>query len=224
MRFSNIRRCNSVPTVLVVSAIIASLMMVAPTRAAIHGGALRYAASQTCPAWPGGTGILVDGDFSQAVEPESYVTYKRGQAFAPDWLVTKHTIDLARDYPGFQAPNGVCSVDLDGTPGAGAIVHSKFATKPNVNYTVTFELSGNGGGPPTVKLLLVEAAGQFAAFTWDVSGGHDASHGDYAQEQWTFTASSKTTTLTFISGDKHARTITHGPVVAAIAVTEGGSR
>jgi len=43
-------------------------------------------------------------------------------------------------------------------------------------------------------------------------------------EQWTFTASSKTTTLTFISGDKHARTITHGPVVAAIAVTEGGSR
>jgi hypothetical protein len=172
------------------------------------------------PGVAGETGIPVDGDFSQAVEPPSYTTYKRGQAFAPDWLVTRHTIDFARDYPGFQAPNGACSIDLDGTPGAGAIVHGKFATKPGVNYTVTFEFSGNGDGPPTVKLILVEAAGQLAAFTWHVSGGRDASHGDYAQEQWTFAASSKPTTLSFISGDKRARKITHGPVVATISVTE----
>ena len=102
------------------------------------------------PGVAGEMGIPVDGDFSQAVEPPSYTTYKRGQAFAPDWLVTRHTIDFARDYPGFQAPNGACSIDLDGTPGAGAIVHGKFATKPGVNYTVTFEFSGNGAtGPPS---------------------------------------------------------------------------
>jgi hypothetical protein len=41
----------------------------------------------------GGTGILPDGDFSQAIDPEQKgPTYKKGYVFAPDWEISKGNI------------------------------------------------------------------------------------------------------------------------------------
>ena len=96
-------------------------------RQAPHGPATLAvtAKADNCPALPSGTGILRDGDFSRADYPGSNVpTYSAGQHFAPKWVVTGKTIDFAGSY--FKTPNGLCSVDLDGTPGPGGILHGGF--------------------------------------------------------------------------------------------------
>lgn len=95
-------------------------------------GSIMVAQSGNCPAAPGGTGLLTDGDFSGAQWPGVLKTYSAGQEFAPDWLVMEATIDLNGTY--FQTPNGLCSVDLDGTPGYGAVRHEHNSDddRPNV--------------------------------------------------------------------------------------------
>jgi hypothetical protein len=109
-------------------------------------------------------------------------------------------------------------VDLDGTPGAGAIEHRDIPTVAGTSYTVGFEFSGNGGGPPTIKKMIVKAAGQTETFTWDTSGGNQASNGDYTAETWTFMATANSTRLEFESLDRPARSAEHGPVVAAVSM------
>jgi hypothetical protein len=71
--------------------------------------------SQCCPVLPGGTGILVDGDFSQGVDLGSKWNHVfKGDVLAPEWIVSKGNIN----FYGSTAWNvdGFCSVDLDGTP------------------------------------------------------------------------------------------------------------
>src|ERR1700723_4676692 len=49
--------------------------------------------SQCCPALPGGTGILVDGDFSEATDPgNQFIEPHKGQVFAPEWDVVKRNV------------------------------------------------------------------------------------------------------------------------------------
>jgi hypothetical protein len=170
-----------------------------------------------CPAWPGGSGLLKDGDFHEAVYPGSWQDFTNGQRFAPDWLVTKRSIDLNGTY--FMSPDGICAVDLDGYE-PGAIVHRAFATTPSASYTVTFLFSGNGSNYPTIKKIRVEAAGQSETLTWDISNGHDAQHGDFDQESWAFVAMSSRTRLRFRSLDTVEAGYQNGPVVAAISVTQ----
>jgi choice-of-anchor C domain-containing protein len=185
----------------------------------VQSVAARFAT--TCPAYSGGSGLLADGDFSQAPYPGSmWVTYYRGATFAPDWEVTRKSIDFAGGY--FDTPEGLCSVDLDGDLSLGGIVHAPFATVSGTKYEVTFLFSGNGFSVPTVKTMLAKAAGQSAQFTWDVSGGNDAKNGDFLTESFTFTADRPETRLTFRSQDPKGSCC--GPVVAAISVTPAGSR
>src|SRR5580692_11981568 len=168
-----------------------------------------------CPAWPGGTGILPDGDFSGAPEPNGGDEYglQKGEVFAPDWVVTgPKNIDFYGLNAQWLAPNGVCSVDLDGTPGRGGMRHNAFPTTRGATYTVTFEFSANGGGQPTVKTLFVRSGEQRTSFTWDTSGGNCAQNGDWKTETWQFRATATTSMLHFESGDRHAGY--WGPVVA----------
>lgn len=171
---------------------------------------------QHCPKWSGGSGMLKDGDLHDAPDPEgSYITYYKGQGFATAWRVTLRSVDLQGSRPsGFP-----CSIDLDGFH-VGAIEHAPFRTKPNANYTVTFLFSGNNGGPPEVKTMKVEAAGQSEMLQWNDSIGGQGT-GKYVIETWSFTARSSLTTLRFISRDPETKNADHGPVVGAVSVTEG---
>jgi uncharacterized protein DUF642 len=101
---------------------------------------------------------LPDGDFSGGVNPGTWQTYNLGQTLAPGWTVTARSVDLYGNLVN-KMPSGVCSVDLDGFQ-PGAIRSKAFATFPGATYTVTFLLSGNGGGPPAVKTIQIKAAGQ----------------------------------------------------------------
>ena len=179
---------------------------------------------ETCPAWPGGSGLLADGDFSGAPYPgSSWVTLRKGERIGPHWKVVRNTIDFVGGY--FATPDGVCSIDLDGDfrlGSSGGIAHASFPTLSGTSYTVTFLFSGNGftgaGDKGPIKTMRVSAAGQTATFTWNVSSGNDAQNGDFAAESWTFMASSDATRLTFRSLDPKRSCC--GPVIAAVAVAQ----
>jgi hypothetical protein len=172
-----------------------------------------------CPAWPGGTGILADGDFSQALD-DGVGAIPKGTVFAPDWKSDgPETIDFeASNFPYWKAPNDVCTVDMDGTPGPGSIRHGDFRTKKRASYTVTFQMSANGSCGPTIKKMFVAADGQSQAYTWDTSGGNDAQDGDWAQETFQFKAIRPISNLLFRSEDPKGGNC--GAIVAAIVVTK----
>jgi hypothetical protein len=171
--------------------------------------------SQCCPALPGGTGILPDGDFSQAPNPGDHTLFNtKGQVFAPYWEVSKKNVNFTGT--AYWDVDGLCSVDLDGLV-PGAITTSAFPTKKGAAYTLAFVLSGNGGGPPTVKTMKVTVGNQFTAFSWDTSGGNDAQNGDYAPETWTFRATKPLSVLTFTS-EEHPKGGGYGAVIAGMAI------
>jgi hypothetical protein len=174
-----------------------------------------------CAAWPSGSGILSDGDFHGALLPNTYQTYPKGLRFAPGWVVSKRTIDVVSNNPGeFNAPNGVCSIDLDGT-NVGGIRHFPIPTTPSASYTLSFLFSGNGvdnGCPrPTIKTMRVDAGNQSETLTWDISNNNDAQHGVYQPETFGFTGTGSETKLRFTSLDRGSSC---GPVVAAVSVTQ----
>jgi hypothetical protein len=171
-----------------------------------------------CQASPSGPGLLLDGDFDRMPDIGSqYSEYFKGEPFAPGWHVTKGSIDFNGSTGwGPAAPNNACTVDLDGID-PGGLTSRGFATTPNSAYTVTFLFSGNGGEPPQIKRMLVEAAGRSHLFTWDLSQG-DAEGGEWSTESWDFTAVSSSTTVTFVSRDR--RTSSRGAVIGDISVTQ----
>jgi hypothetical protein len=184
-----------------------------------------------CPALPEGTGILTDGDFSQASDPGSRQGIPLGTKFAPDWVVSERTIDFYGSDVSWDEPYGLCSVDLDGSgrAGVGAIRHGSVKTTVNATYTISFIMSGNancarGQGNPRVKRLLVEAVSRSRTigqvFSWNSAHNHDAQHGDFAMVRWHFTALSDKTSFVFQSLDRpdHSNC---GAVVAGMAVTSG---
>lgn len=168
-----------------------------------------------CPAYAGGTGILTDGDFSQATDPGNQLpTFTHGEAFAPDWVVAHRNINLYGS-TAWGPSSGFCSVDLDGQK-VGTIAHAGIPTQSGSQYTVTFMMSGNGACGPTVKQMTLIAGSQSVQFTWNISSGNDAQNNAWAPESWTFTAHGSVSTLEFQSKDPKRNAC--GAVVAAIAV------
>ena len=175
--------------------------------------------SGDCPAVAGGTDILPDGDFSQAVDPETKgPTYGKGLVFAPGWEVSQGNIGFNGSIAwSGEGLDNLCSVDLDGYYKVGGIKTSAFKTKRGASYTLSFLLSGNGGGPPTVKTMKIQIDHQFTTFTWNISGGNDVQDNDYTLETWKFTGGKEPAILTLVSEDP--KKSTYGPVVAGLAIT-----
>jgi len=180
-----------------------------------HRIVLIAAVTAACVALPAGAtppSAFHDGDFSAAPNPGPYATYKKGSTAIPGWTVTKATVDLIGTY--WVAPGKLRSIDMDGTPGFGAIAQT-FATTPGKKYDVKFLLSGNADAGPPIKLLRVSAAGKHADYTFDISTG-SAQRGTWVNESWSFVATAPATTLQFASMDTTGGEC--GPVIAAISV------
>jgi hypothetical protein len=175
--------------------------------------------SRLCPSWPKGGGLLPDGDFSQE-SSETVLAIPPGTIFAPHWTSGgPQTVDFLGIKNGsWRAPKGVCSVDLDGTPGPGSIIHDNVLTDVSHSYTLTFKFSGNGACPPTVKTMTVNADGQAFTYSWDTSNGNDAQHGKWSKETFTFKAMGTSVAPTFASTDPGEGNC--GPVVAAISLSK----
>jgi Protein of unknown function (DUF642) len=182
----------------------------------------RPMSSQNCPAYPGGTGLLTDGDFSEAPDPgDSWPTFNKRQVFAPHWRVAKRNIDFYGTL-GWGYNAGLCSVDLDGW-NAGGIEHRGVPTTQGAHYSLTFLFSGSSvpgcrSVSPQVKTVVVSAASQSQTFTWDTANGNTVENDLWAMESFTFVAQASRTTVKLKSTD--AKDSNCGPVVAAIAVTQ----
>ena len=179
---------------------------------------------QHCPSWPGGSGMLSDGDLHRAPQPSTYQYFFRGQHFAAGWNVSKRSIALVNGTSYWQGPSGVCSIDLDGDSIAGSMATS-FHTMSGAGYTASFEFSGNGDCDwehSYVRRMKIQAARQSETLEWDASNGNDSRHGVWSPQTWGFTAAGSKTTLEFISLDrKDGRMKAHcGPVVAAVSVAK----
>lgn len=193
---------------------------------------LRGDADTVCPAsteswWPPAGDLVVDaagtadGDFQGAA-----VANYLGPIAGTNWTAFRWPandggtgVDL-RPTAQFPFPGGACSVDLDGSPGGGGIKHPLTTVKGST-YLVSFWLSGNDGGPPTVKIMQIGAAGQSKDFFWDVllPPLNGALEGAYGNTYWTFTAVAAVTTLSFRSLDPTPVKANAGPMVTMIAVT-----
>jgi hypothetical protein len=173
-----------------------------------------------CGALPSGSGVLPDGDFSQAANPGNNTGVGPGTVFAPGWTSTgPRTVDFYGTANGvpWAEPDGLCSVDLDGTPGPGSIKHDRFATQPGVKYTLSFLFSGNGACGPQIKKMELRVGRVSKRFSWNTEGAKSAQSGDWQPEVVQFMAVHATTRLAFISRDLGGNC---GPAVAGISVTQ----
>lgn len=170
---------------------VALALIVAGLTATPATTALADAASGPC-----GPNLVKNGSFEAGTSPGSYLTIKTGSDDLTDWSVTKGTVDIVGTL--WQASDGSRSIDMDGTS-FGAISQD-IATEPGKTYAVTFDLSGNGYGPPTVKQLQVSAAGTSAKFSFDMTQRPAHSMG-WQTHSMDFTAKDKSTTLLFESLD-----------------------
>jgi hypothetical protein len=182
---------------------------------------MQHAPLVNCGSLPSGTGILPDGDFSQAANPGNDTGVRTGTVFAPEWTSAgPHTIDFYGTGSGvpWAEPAGLCSVDLDGTPGPGSIQHTPFPTQPGNKYVLSFLFSGNGACRPTIKKMEVRVGRVSKRLTWDISNGNSAQNGIWTPETIDFMAVRKTTKLEFVSRDHREGNC--GAAVAGISVTQ----
>jgi len=157
--------------------------------------------------------LITNGSFESAsVDPGSFLKLSVGSTSIDGWTVINDSIHYVGSY--WQASDGVRSIDLDGDPGQAGGVQQIFATTPDTKYTVTFDMSGNLAGGPTVKSMRVIADGQSADFTFDITGISTTDMG-YVSHAWTFIADDDFANLQFISLNTSAG---WGPVIDNVSV------
>ncbi len=151
------------------------------------------------------TGTYVDGG-------SGFEQLNAGDTSIDGWTVDSGSVDWIGTY--WPAEDGAMSIDLSGAD-AGTI-SQVLATTIGNTYTVSFFLSGNPAGPPTVKTLDVTATGAApASYTYDVTG-NDLTNMNWTAETFTFLATSASTTLSFVSTTAGA----FGPALDNVTISE----
>lgn len=158
---------------------------------------------------------LVNGGFEDGTyaDPGSgFQQLNAGDTSIVGWTVDAGSIDWIGTHWTPQA--GAMSIDMSGAE-AGAISQTLDTTIGNT-YTVSFFLSGNPEGDPVVKTLDVSATGgTLATYTYDTTG-NDLANMNWTQQEYTFLATSTSTTLSFVS----TTTTPFGPAIDSVDVTE----
>jgi choice-of-anchor C domain-containing protein len=174
---------------------LASIALAGPTSAAFSG--------------------LVNGSFETGTYTDNGSGFQ--QLDAPNtsiegWSVDAGSVDWIGTY--WPAPDGAMSIDMSGAD-AGTLTQT-FETTIGNTYTVSFLLSGNPAGPPSLKTLEVSATGgTVGVYTHDTTGT-DLTSMVWAPQTYTFLATSATTTLSFVSTTAGA----FGPAIDNVVVTE----
>ena len=156
--------------------------------------------------------LIINGSFEDGVPTGSWKPLNTSSSDITGWTVVSGRVDYIGTY--WQASAGVRSIDLDGTPGPGALAQS-FATTAGSKYRVSFDLAGNPEGPPRLKLLAVVVAGQTHTFTFDISGHSKTSMG-WTTQTFSFQANAPQSTLEFKSLDEAGNW--NGPVIDNVIV------
>jgi choice-of-anchor C domain-containing protein len=135
-----------------------------------------------------------------------------GDTSITGWTVDSGSVDWIGTY--WPAPDGTMSIDMSGAD-AGTISQTLATTIGNT-YTVSFLLSGNPAGDPSVKTLDVSATGGIVNhYTFDTTGSTLTTM-TWTPETYTFFATTSSTKLSFISTTAGA----FGPAIDNVTVTE----
>lgn len=127
---------------------------------------------------------------------EPFITLNSVNTGIAGWTVPSGNIDYIGNL--WAAQEGNRSLDLNGSNALGTIEQT-FDTTAGHQYEVTFYLAGNYILSPAIKTLNVGATGAAVqGYAFD-STGHSAGAMGWVQETYSFTASSSTTTLSFMS-------------------------
>ncbi len=156
--------------------------------------------------------ITVNGSFELGTDPGTFTTLAPGATNITGWTIAAGSIDYIGTY--WAASDGARSLDMGGYTMAGTI-QQDLATVVGKQYLVSFDLGGNPDGPPTIKTLQVWAGADSQQFTFDATGVSKANMG-WATQNWSFVATSATTTLKFESLDPSS----FGPALDNVCVEE----
>ncbi|MGD0827993.1 MAG: choice-of-anchor C family protein [Desulfobaccales bacterium] len=172
-----------------------------------------------------GANLIANGNFElgitdPATYPGSFTTVSSGDSTSiTDWTVTANSVDYIGTY--WIAPTGSLSIDMTGTPGNGTLESTPFTTVIGSKYTVSFAMSGNFMIPDaTYRQMEVVAAGTSGTptsntFTFNSFPLWSTTNMGWQTESFLFTATSTSTTLTFISLSTNDYC---GPALADVAV------
>ena len=139
--------------------------------------------------------IVQNGSFEIPVVSEGFDTYTAGQTFG-DWTVEAESIDLiSGNY--WQAADGHQSVDLSGT--TNGTIFQDLNTTLGKTYDISFALSGNPEGEPSIKSIEVWwGSNLLDTLSFDITGKSNSNMG-WTYHNYTATATSNTTRLRFKS-------------------------
>ena len=172
------------------------------------------------PAPESGASLIVNGSFERIdmeTWPGGFWTPNGGSSAIPGWIVTGVSVDYVVA-PYWQASDGIASLDLNGTTLVGGSylggVSQTFATIAGQQYVVRFDLAGNPDARE--QSLVVTAPGTTQHFAVNTAGKTLAAMG-YTAQQFTFTATGSTSTLSFSSADGLGDF--QGPVIDNVVVT-----
>ncbi len=169
------------------------------------------------------TGIVQDGTFKNPLVGDGrYKDYcaspnpdcPKTKPNAGPWVVTSGSIDfVAHRYwqpaPGAGRKNQ--TIDLNGL-GPGTFAQS-LATTAGILYSVSFYLAGNGEAAPAIKTMDVDVNGTpIESYTFDTTNTSYSNMG-WVAESFSFTATSVSTSLSFVSTTLASD---GGPVIADV--------
>jgi choice-of-anchor C domain-containing protein len=159
--------------------------------------------------------LIENGSFKLGPDVGSgFATYAKDSSAIPGWTVTMGTVDvIGSDW--HDADGDGRSIDLDGTPGPGALAQS-FGTVPGAEYKVAFSLASNPQCAPPVKRLTVTVGSTTKRFTFSSAKASTSAMG-WVNISFPFVATGKTSTLMFTSTDPAGSLC--GPAIDSVSVT-----
>jgi len=168
---------------------------------------------------PAAGSLVRDGSFepSTSVQPTLGFSTIDTRATIGSWMVVEGAVDHVGPNSG-EAFDGDHWVDLNGNGYGPGVIEQLVPTTAGRRYRVSFQMSGNPNGAPTVKELEVGFGDQLRRYTFDVTGH---TNDDLGWTEVSFTANpdcGSSTVLSFRSltpGDK-------GPNIDAIRVLDDG--
>lgn len=184
-------------------------------RRPIVSAALALVASMSLAGSAFAVTSVVNGGFEDGTPSANpFDTLVPGDTRLTGWTIESGSVDWIGSY--WQPSEGSRSIDLTGFD-AGAISQTLTTTIGNT-YVVTFDLSGNPAGPPTIKTLTVGATGApTTAYTFDTAAvGNTLADMMWVSQTYTFLATSTSSVLTFTSTTAGF----YGPALDNVTVTE----
>jgi choice-of-anchor C domain-containing protein len=171
----------------------------------------------SCMLFVASANLVIDGNFTAAGNPGSYTTYSAGSMGG--WTVVSGSVDLIGTY--WQSPaGGGNSVDMAGNS-SGTINQTINGLVVGQVYQLTFALSGNPDGAPTVKDLGVGLSfGGSSPFAFSyTTGGNTLASMNYVIETEDFTANNTSEVLQFQDQSSYNGSTPYGAVIGNVNLT-----